>query len=211
MRFLLVDDHSITLQGLEMVLKHEYVDAQFSSCITAKEAINYFSKEDYDLVILDVNMPETNIHTLIDYMLAKKPTQLIMMFSMNPDTVYAKRFLRVGVKGFVNKENPPSELLAAVRTILSGGMYLSHRLVQKMSDDFLLSRTENPFDKLSQREMEVCSFLVKGYSLADIADIMQLHKSTIGTHRSRIMEKIGVKKIFELREMAIQYHIPIHT
>ncbi|NDF97466.1 MAG: DNA-binding response regulator [Chitinophagia bacterium] len=211
MRFLLVDDHSITLQGLEMVLKHEYVDAQFSSCINAKEAINYFSKEDYDLVILDVNMPETNIHTLIDYMLAKKPTQLIMMFSMNPDTVYAKRFLRVGVKGFVNKENPPSELLAAVRTILSGGMYLSHRLVQKMSDDFLLSRTENPFDKLSQREMEVCSFLVKGYSLADIADIMQLHKSTIGTHRSRIMEKIGVKKIFELREMAIQYHIPIHT
>ena len=211
MRFLLVDDHSITLQGLEMVLKHEYVDAKFSSCITAKEAINYFSKEDYDLVILDVNMPETNIHTLIDYMLAKKPTQLIMMFSMNPDTVYAKRFLRVGVKGFVNKENPPSELLAAVRTILSGGMYLSHRLVQKMSDDFLLSRTENPFDKLSQREMEVCSFLVKGYSLADIADIMQLHKSTIGTHRSRIMEKIGVKKIFELREMAIQYHIPIHT
>ena len=211
MRFLLVDDHSITLQGLEMVLKHEYVDAQFSSCITVKEAINYFSKEDYDLVILDVNMPETNVHTLIDYMLAKKPTQLIMMFSMNPDTVYAKRFLRVGVKGFVNKENPPSELLAAVRTILSGGMYLSHRLVQKMSDDFLLSRTENPFDKLSQREMEVCSFLVKGYSLADIADIMQLHKSTIGTHRSRIMEKIGVKKIFELREMAIQYHIPIHT
>jgi len=211
MRFLLVDDHSITLQGLQMVLKHEYAGATFSSCITANEAIACFSKEEYDLVILDVNMPDTNVHTIIDYMLAKKPTQLIMMFSMNPDTVYAKRFLRVGVKGFVNKENPPSELLSAVRTILSGGMYLSHRLVQKMSDDFLLSRTENPFDKLSQREMEVCSFLVKGYSLSDIADIMQLHKSTIGTHRSRIMEKIGVKKIYELREMAIQYNIPIHT
>jgi two-component system, NarL family, invasion response regulator UvrY len=211
MRFLLLDDHSITLTGLEMVLKHEYPDAQFCSCITANEAIAEFSKEDFDLAILDINIPETNIHTVIDYMLAKKPTQPIMMFSMNPDTIYAKRFLRLGVKGFVNKENPPSELISAVRTILQGGLYLSHRLVQKMSDDFLLSRTENPFDKLSQREMEVCSFLIKGYSLADIADIMQLHKSTIGTHRSRIMEKIGVKKIFELRELALQYKIPIHT
>jgi DNA-binding NarL/FixJ family response regulator len=98
----------------------------------------------------------------------------------------------------------------AVRTILQGGLYLSPRLVQKMSDDFLLSRTENPFDKLSQREMEVCSFLIKGYSLTDIADIMQLHKSTIGTHRSRIMEKVGVKKVFELREIANQYNMPTH-
>jgi two-component system invasion response regulator UvrY len=99
----------------------------------------------------------------------------------------------------------------AIRLILSGGLYLSDRLVQKMSDDFLLSRTENPFDRLSQREMEVCSFMIKGYALTDIADIMQLHRSTIGTHRSRIMEKIGVKKIYELRELAIQYNIPIHT
>ncbi|MFM8591380.1 MAG: response regulator [Sphingomonadales bacterium] len=211
MRFLLLDDHSITITGLEMVLKHEYPDAKFSSCTTANEAIASFSKDDFDLAILDINIPGTNIHTVIDYMLAKKPKQLIMMFSMNPDTIYAKRFLRLGVKGFVNKENPPSELMTAVRTILQGGLYLSHRLVQKMSDDFLLSRTENPFDKLSQREMEVCSFMIKGYSLADIADIMQLHKSTIGTHRSRILEKIGVKKIFELREMALQYNIPIHT
>ena len=211
MYFLLFDDHSVTLQGLEMVLKMEFPEAQFQSCMTANETITAFSEQEFDLVILDVNIPDTNIHTVIDYMLAKKPTQLIMMFSMNPDTVYAKRFLRVGVKGFVNKESSPAELIMAIRTILSGGLYLSTRLVQKMSDDFLLSRTENPFDRLSQREMEVCSFLIKGYALTDIADIMQLHKSTIGTHRSRIMEKIGVKKIFELRELAIQYNIPIHT
>lgn len=211
MRFLLLDDHSITLQGLEMVLGQEYPNAEFQSCTLANEAFACFAKEDFDLVILDVNIPGTNIHTVIENMLAKKPTQLIMMFSMNPDTVYAKRFLRLGSKGFVNKESPPSELLVAVRTILQGGLYLSHRLVQKMSDDFLLSRTENPFDKLSQREMEVCSFLIKGYSLTDIADIMRLHKSTIGTHRSRILEKVGVRKIFELREIALQYHIPIHT
>ena len=211
MYFLLFDDHSVTLQGLEMVLKMEFPEAQFRSCMTANETITAFSEQEFDLVILDVNIPDTNIHTVIDYMLAKKPTQLIMMFSMNPDTVYAKRFLRVGVKGFVNKESSPAELIMAIRTILSGGLYLSTRLVQKMSDDFLLSRTENPFDRLSQREMEVCSFLIKGYALTDIADIMQLHKSTIGTHRSRIMEKIGVKKIFELRELAIQYNIPIHT
>jgi len=211
MYFLLFDDHSVTLQGLEMVLKMEFPEAQFRSCMTANETITAFSEQEFDLVILDVNIPDTNIHTVIDYMLAKKPTQLIMMFSMNPDTVYAKRFLRVGVKGFVNKESSPAELIMAIRTVLSGGLYLSTRLVQKMSDDFLLSRTENPFDRLSQREMEVCSFLIKGYALTDIADIMQLHKSTIGTHRSRIMEKIGVKKIFELRELAIQYNIPIHT
>lgn len=211
MRFLLFDDHSVTLQGLELVLKMEFPEAEFFSCMTAKEAIAGFSKGDFDLVILDVNIPDTNIHTVIDYMLAKKPSQLIMMFSMNPDTVYAKRFLRVGVKGFVNKESAPAELIMAIRMILSGGLYLSDRLVQKMSDDFLLSRTENPFDRLSQREMEVCSFMIKGYALTDIADIMQLHRSTIGTHRSRIMEKIGVKKIYELRELAIQYNIPIHA
>jgi DNA-binding NarL/FixJ family response regulator len=203
MRFLLLDDHSITLQGLEVVLKLEYPDAQFCSFVAANEAMAEFDKYDFDLAILDINIPGTNIHAIIDYMLAKKPQQLIMMFSMNPDIVYAKRFLRLGAKGFVNKENPPSELMLAVRTILQGGLYLSTRLVQKMSDDFLLSRTENPFDKLSQREMEVCSFLIKGYSLTDIAKI-------IGTHRSRIMEKVGIKKVYELREIAIQYNVPIN-
>jgi two-component system invasion response regulator UvrY len=101
-------------------------------------------------------------------------------------------------------------VVSAIRTILANGMYLSDKLVQKISDDFLFSRTDNPFDKLSQRELEVCAYLIKGYTLSDVSDIMQLHKSTIGTHRSRIFEKLGIKKIFELRELASEYNIPLY-
>lgn len=210
MKFLLLDDHSIILQGLEMVLKYEYPNAQFYSCTTSKEAFSYFDTYDLDLVILDVNIPKTNINVVIDYMLTKKPTQAILMFSMNPDTVYAKRFLRLGVRGFLNKENHLNELILAVRTILQGGLYLSQRLLHKMSNDLISPRFESPFDKLSKREMEVCTFLVKGYSLTDTADMMQLHRSTVGTLRTRIMQKIGLKTNYELRDMALQYNIPVH-
>jgi two-component system invasion response regulator UvrY len=210
MQFLLLDDHSVILQGLEMVLKHEYPDSKFFSCTTAKEALAFFDMQDFDLAILDVNIPQTNISAVIDYMLSKKPTQLIMMFSMNPESVYAKRFLRLGVKGFINKDNPLNELMAAVRTILEGGLYLSRRLLQKVSNGLMAARSENPFDKLSRREMEICSFLVKGYSLSETSDLMQLHKSTVGTHRTRIMGKLGIKTNYELRDLALQYNIPIH-
>lgn len=209
-QFLIVDDHMVTASGLKMIVEKEFSASKCEIAQTVNEAYDLFDKNNYDLLILDMNIPGSSVTSVIDNILLKKPHQKMMIFSMNPETVYAKRFLKLGVKGFVNKENPPEEVLGAIRTILGNGVYLSTKLVQKISDDFLFSRTDNPFDKLSQRELEVCSYLIKGYALSDISDIMKLHKSTIGTHRSRILEKLGVAKIFELRELAMEHNIPLY-
>jgi DNA-binding NarL/FixJ family response regulator len=207
---LIIDDHVVTASGLKLIIVNEFPTSNCEIAQTVSDGWALFERNKYDLIVLDMNIPGASITTLIDNIKLKKPTQKIMIFSMNPETVFAKRFLKMGVKGFVNKENPPEVVVSAIRTILANGMYLSDKLVQKISDDFLFSRTDNPFDKLSQRELEVCAYLIKGYTLSDISTIMQLHKSTIGTHRTRIFEKLGIKKIFELRELASEYNIPLY-
>lgn len=204
MRILLIDKQEIILKGIQSVLKKENPALDCVGYTQLEEADKFLSNEICDLVIMENNWEHLNVRPFIDRWLVKQPTLRILIFSYSPAHIYAKWMLQSGVKGFISKYCPVAELVAGIRAILQGSLYISQTVFQQWAKNIFTKRTDNPFDKLSNREMEVCHFLLQGLTIGEIAQIMQLHSSTIGTHRHRIFRKLEVSRLIELQKLAQQ-------
>jgi DNA-binding NarL/FixJ family response regulator len=157
---------------------------------------------------MDVNMPQTDSFGTLQTILALKPKTKIIMFSMNAEEVYAKRYLKLGAMGYLRKDAPNEEIIKAISTVLNNKRYVSPELNEKLLNDLQSkSKSENPFDKLSPREFEIVQHLSQGDSVAEISHKLNLHTSTIGTHKARIFEKLQCHNIIDLTNLAKIHHV----
>lgn len=201
-RVLIIDDHSIIRVGITFLIRQELPSATIDEAKSGDSALSMLKKASYDLVILDVNIPGTDTIDFISYLLTASPNLNILIFTMNPEVWYGRRFLKMGVKGFLNKESPEEEIKKAIYTVIKGNRYISPGLAQIISLDALEKKKENPFDELSNREFDVAMRLTRGDSVSAIAESLNLHASTIGTHKAHIFEKLGVQNIIQLADLA---------
>ena len=127
---------------------------------------------------------------------------------MNSEEMFAKRYLRMGAMGYISKDAPLNEIKNAIESALKNNRYISPGLKEKLAMDVLDNNNqENQFDKLSPREFEIVQHLVHGDSVSEISKILNLHTSTIGTHKARIFEKLHCHNIVELTMMAKVHNI----
>jgi len=154
-----------------------------------------------------VHMPNTDILALMDTILAIKPKLKILIFTMASENIFSKRFLKLGVSGFLSKDSSDEEIKRAITKVSLGRKYISEGLFSDLTDDSLRSRSDNPFEDLSDRELEIVTHLIKGKSVGEICDILSIQNSTVSTHKARAFEKLKVKNIIELREMARIYQL----
>lgn len=205
---LIVDDHAIIRTGLKLLIQEYFAHFKIDEASEGNAAFEKIKKNDYDLVVMDINMPNTDSLGILQTILSIKPSTKIIIFSMNSEEVYAKRYLKAGAKGYLKKDALNDEIVKAVTLVLNDKIYVSRELNEK----FLLalqskSSAKNPFDKLSAREFEIAQHLAQGCSLSEISRKLNLHTSTIGTHKTRIFEKLGCHNIVELNNMAKLYEI----
>ena len=157
---------------------------------------------------MDVNMPNTDSFGLIGTILSFKATIKIIMFSMNAEDIYAKRFLKMGAMGYLRKDASEIEIKKAISTVLNNKRYVSPELSEKILIDLRAnSNSENPFDKLSLREFEILQHLARGESVAEISQKLFLHTSTVGTHKARIFDKLHCHNIIDLSKLAKVYNV----
>jgi len=206
---LIVDDHSIVTTGVKMLVQLFMRPIRVEEASSGVEMEAMLKKHSFQLVILDVNMPDTDTHQLVYSALSNYPNLKILMYSMSPEEIYALRYYKIGVSGFLSKDAPKEELLTAIKTILQGDLYFSPKVLRLITSQLWNKekKQENVFDNLSQREFETMTHLIKGKSIKEISIFMNLHPSTIGTQKARIFSKLGVKNIIELRELAELNHI----
>jgi two-component system invasion response regulator UvrY len=122
---------------------------------------------------------------------------------MNSEVIFAKRYLKMGAMGYISKDAPLSEIIKAIENILHEGSYLSNNMKEKLAMDELEgNNNENQFENLSPREFEIAQHLVQGESVSAISKKLNLHTSTIGTHKARIFEKLKCQNIIELVMLA---------
>jgi two-component system, NarL family, invasion response regulator UvrY len=204
--FLIVDDHEIVRRGLKLLIADFYPDAQIYEAYDGDSTVAQLKKNNFTLVILDIQMPNTNSLGLLEYILTRFPKTKVLIFSMSSEMLYGKRFIKAGAKGYLSKEASVEEVKKAIETILRGHRYMSDALL----DAFVGSATEepqaNPFTQLSDREFEITSLLLAGHSVSEIAAQLHLQPSTVGTYKARIFEKLKVANLLELRELANLYH-----
>jgi DNA-binding NarL/FixJ family response regulator len=121
--------------------------------------------------------------------------------------LFAKRFLKLGAHGYMIKQSREPEIKLAIEKILNGNVYVSDMLAEIISNDLIRQKETNPFEDLSDREFEVLLQILKGYSVSEIAEILHLNKSTVGTHKSRILHKLKLTNSLQLLSLAGQYNL----
>lgn len=203
---MVIDDHSIVILGVKLLLAKEMPDVQVQGMSNIDKAIKYIEKNNLEVIILDINMPMNDSTNLLSQILARSPKSRVLIYSTNPEKHYAKRYMKLGAYGYMNKEASHTELLTAIKTITQGQKYFSSKVTQQLLDDKIHGVSENIFDTLSPREIEVTKLMLQGHSSQEICKIMNVHSSTMGTYKSRILEKLGVTNVISLAELAKLYH-----
>lgn len=209
-KLLLVDDHAIIRTGLKLLIQASFAHCKTDEANDGNTAFEMIKKQDYDLVVMDVNMPNTDSFGVLQTILALKPSIKIIMFSMNSEEIYAKRYLKMGAIGYLKKDASNDEIIKAVTLGLNNKRYISEELNETLLTDLQSNhQSENPFDKLSPREFEIAQHLVHGDSVSEISQKLNLHTSTIGTHKSRIFEKLHCHNVIELNNLAKVHKVVI--
>lgn len=205
--FLLIDDHEIVRSGVKNVLQELFKPCDIYEANDEKSALSQLKARTYDLVIMDVQMPGTDTAGLMEYIKTRYADIRVLMFSMSSENVYAKRFLKAGAMGFVSKNSGLLELKKAVELVLNNRKYISENLAEQLAAEIGSEQPNNPFDKLSAREFEIANLLISGKSGSQISDLLSINSSTVGTHKARLFEKLGVNNLPELIEVARIYKL----
>lgn len=199
---LIIDDHQIVFSGIQLIFHTSKLEFDLNSSKNGDEAVEALRKNSFDLIIMDVNLPDTDTYQLLHLILGMYPDQKILIFSMSSEEMYAKRFLKLGAMGYLSKQESNEEFIQAVLTVLSGERYLSKYMIKSMTNDALIGQSGHVFEKLSPREFEIMTYFLRGHGSKEVSNITNLHSSTIGTYKFKIFDKLGVKNILELQELA---------
>ncbi len=205
MKILIVDDHAVIYQGLKRILDDEFEGATFGEARHSQEALDLVSRERWDLVILDVDLPGRGGLDVLKQMRAEHPRLPVLMFSMHSEEQFAVRALKAGASGYVAKDSASERLVEAIRKAIRGGRYVSAALAEKLAAD--LSRDVSPVSHeiLSDREFEVMRMIAEGKTTTAIADLLSLSVKTVSTYRARILEKLQLETTSQLIRYVIDH------
>ena len=201
---LIADDHAILRRGLKEILEDDLQDAIYGEAGNAQQVLAEVQRYEWDLVILDITMPGRSGLDVLRDLKQLRPDLPVLVLSMHPEDQYAKRVLKAGAAGYMNKETAPKELVKAVGKVLSGGRYVSAALAEKLASDLSADTERLSHERLSDREFEVLRMIASGKTISQIAEELHLGVTTVSTHRARILEKMGMANNAELMRYAMR-------
>jgi DNA-binding NarL/FixJ family response regulator len=207
LRVIITDDHPVVLKGLKEIISENFDDVTIDLSSQGYELLNKICSNDYDIVLLDISLPDINGLEVLREIKKRKPKLSVLILSMYPEEDYAVRALKGGAQGYLTKRSASDELVLAVRRILSGKRYVSPSLAEKMMLDFGPDTKKPPHEGLSDRELQVLCMIGKGKAVKKIADELHLSTNTIRTYRTRILEKTGLKGTNELIHYAVTHSL----
>ena len=207
-QIMLVDDHPIFRKGIAGLLSEE---PDFEICAevgNAPGALDAMRTRRPDIVVLDISLRGTNGIELIKLMHAEQPRLPILMLTMHDESLFALRALRAGARGYLMKIDPAAEMIAALRKVLRGELYVTPRFRERLvfrAIESIEKGVGSPVDKLSERELQVLQLLGRGFGTREIADSLGLSVKTVETHRAHIKEKLGFAESGEMVRFAIEW------
>jgi DNA-binding NarL/FixJ family response regulator len=207
-RLLLVEDHPVTREGLTQLLNQQPDLQVCGQAGTAPEALTAAEVLKPDLVLVDISLGGASGIELIKDLSSRYAKLLILVLSTHDALLYAERSLRAGAKGYVMKHEPTERVMAAIRLVLSGGVYLSEQMHNRLLDRVTRGHAipqGSEVDQLSDRELEVFKLIGEGFTTAQIAASLHVSISTVETHRTHIKEKLKLENATELMRRAVEW------
>ncbi|HMK25985.1 MAG TPA: response regulator transcription factor [Chitinophagaceae bacterium] len=204
-RIILADDHSFIRLGLIQILKDEYPSVEIKEVSDGDSLIKEVRQYDWDLVISDLDMPGKNGLEALEQIKLIKPHLPVLILSIYTEDLYAVRVLKAGASGYMNKNAAPYELINAIQRIALGRKYITPEIAEKLL--LRIDTDKKPHELLTNKEFEIFKLLAYGKTITEIAEMYSLALTTVSTHRSRIMEKLGLSNNSELTRYAIAHQV----
>jgi DNA-binding NarL/FixJ family response regulator len=209
-RIIIVDDHPIVRQGFAQLINAEDDLLVCGEAEDAPTALGIIAKEKPDLVLLDISLKESNGIELIKDLEKRQPGIPILVISLHDETVYAERVLHAGARGFIMKIADTGHIMKAIRQVLSGQIYVSGKMQDKLLNRVLTTDQKvnnSPLDTLSDRELEIFQLIGEGLSTRNISEKLSLGIKTVETHKAHIKKKLNLSNSSELMRFAVKWSV----
>jgi DNA-binding NarL/FixJ family response regulator len=204
-RVLVADDHAVVRRGVLQILDEAPDLNAAGEASTGQQVLRRLQEADFDVLVLDIAMPDGSGLEVLRQLRTLKPTLRILILSMYPERQYAVRALKAGAAGYLTKESAPDELVLAIRRVARGGRYISQSLAEELAAGLLRETTSAPAGNLSDREYQVMGLLAEGNTVSEIAAALSLSPKTVSTYRARILEKLDLRNTAEIIRYAFQH------
>jgi two-component system invasion response regulator UvrY len=197
-KILVVDDHAVVRAGLRNFLI-DTPDMQIAGDATnSDEALRFVRGQDWNVVLLDISLPDMNGVEVLKRMKRKAPRVAVLMFSMYREDQYAVRALKAGAAGYLSKTVDAAQMIGAIQQVAAGRKYVSPAMAEALADYVSFDGEQLPHEKLSDREYQTLCMLASGKRLTDIAVALSLSVKTVSVYRTRLLEKMKLRNNAEL-------------
>ncbi len=203
-KILIADDHAIVREGLKQIVAEEKDMLVAGEAGNANEMFDLLKKEKFAIIILDISMPGRSGLEALKFLRKNYPEVPTLILSMFSEEQYGLRALKAGAAGYLKKVSAPTELVSAIRKIVSGGKYINQSLAEKLADEYDSDREERMHDKLSDREYQIMCLIASGKSAEEIALDLSISINTVYSYRNRILEKMHLKSNVELTQYTLK-------
>jgi two-component system response regulator NreC len=207
-RILLADDHAVVRDGVRALLEKQPDMAVVGEAGDGREAALMAEEQQPDVVVMDIAMPNLNGIDATRRILASHPQTGVVILSMHQDESYVLRSLKAGAKGYLLKDSLRSDILDAIRAVAQGRSFLTRKISRMMQEDYIREMEqrglEDSYDLLTDREREVLQLAAEGKPNKEIAGELNIGLTTVETHRTHILQKLGLHSVPELILYAVR-------
>lgn len=208
---LIVDDHALVRMGIRRLLEHLSDMTVVAEAENGETALTLVRTHKPDVVLLDMKMPGIDGWEVTRRLKKSYPNiKIIAVTTANSDPMYPARLLQLGVVGYLTKESDADEMALAIRKVFNGERYLCAEIAQQIAISSLTASEETPFERLSEREMQIMLMITRGMTVPEISTTLFLSTKTVNGHRYRMFEKLAVKNDVELAYLAMKHRIIEH-
>ncbi len=205
-RILLVDDHPVLRQGVARLIDDQPDMVVVGEADSPPKALELMNTVHPDAAVIDLTLQGGDGLELCKQARDRFPKMPMLVMSMHDESLYAERALRAGAMGYIMKQEPQEQVMAAIRKVLKGETYLSDKMAAKLLRSFSTNRSAeetSPLERLTDRELEIFRLIGDGQSVRAIAETLFLSPKTVEAHKEHIKQKLNLKTSNELLQYAI--------
>ncbi|CAH1198108.1 Two component transcriptional regulator, LuxR family [Candidatus Nitrotoga sp. BS] len=204
---LVADDHALIRKGMKQILNDTEDIRVTGEAENGMQAIKMVQGNTYDLVLLDISMPDKHGIDVLKQLKLNKPQLPVLILSMHEESQYALRSLKAGAAGYLSKQSAPTQLVTAIRQVACGKKYISNELAEELANGLSQGYQELLHQTLSNREYQTLCLMASGKSLSEMAETLSLSAKTVSVYRARLLEKMKLKNNAEAVRYAIKNHL----
>ncbi len=206
-KLLLVDDHELVRTGIRRILEDEVDFKVIGDTNNGEDAVKFCRKAQPDVVLMDMIMPGIGGLEATKQILRNCVDTKVIVLSVHKENPIPARVMQAGAFGYLTKDADPEEMIRAIRKVAAGQKYVAPDIAQQIAIGQLNLADENPFDHLSERELEIALLITRGSKVPDIANCLNISAKTVNTYRYRMFEKLRISTDVELTHLALRHKL----